>query len=186
MTGNKLSMATKSFKNQDGITLLELVVSVTIFSTMIMAAAAIFQMVIEAQRNAIAGLNVQESMRYTLEVMSKETRAAMKDTAGTCAVWPGGMNRIYFTAANELKFRNKYNECVRYYLSGNTLMVDRGANTASTTPNEIRVTSLKFSVADAADTQSRATMLMNVEAIGKGTQRQPLKIQTTISSRNYE
>ncbi|MCG2695682.1 prepilin-type N-terminal cleavage/methylation domain-containing protein, partial [Candidatus Parcubacteria bacterium] len=69
-------MLNKIIKNNAGVTLLELTVAVAIFSFAVLSATQIFKMVLEGQRSAIAAQSTQESMRYALEVMSKEIRMA--------------------------------------------------------------------------------------------------------------
>lgn len=175
-------MFKKLFKNQLGVTLLEIVVSVTLFSFAIISATAIFQLVVEGQRNAIAGQNIQESLRYSLEVMSKEVRMAQRDK-GVCASVPD--NDVYATnaARDRLYFKNYNGVCASYYLSGNTLVINRGADTASTTPNTVKVSNLSFTADNGF--QPKTTLKMEVEATGKALHKQFMKIQTTLSSRAY-
>ena len=71
-----MSINFKKIKNNLGVTLIELIVAVALFSVTILSAMQIFQMVVEGQRSAIAAQSVQESMRYAFEIMSKEIRMA--------------------------------------------------------------------------------------------------------------
>jgi len=174
--------------NQAGTTLFELVVAMAIFIVLMLALTSIFQLVYQAQRNAVDARNTQESMRYVMEVFSKELRSAKRDgdafTAGTCANVTDG--RIYDTTGTVLNFRNYKDQCMRYYLNGNSLMVNRGAVTASATPNEIKVSNLQFDVHEEALEQARVTLKADVEAINRTSNKQQLKIQTTVSSRYYD
>jgi len=184
-------------KNQKGVTLLELTVSVTIFSIIMLAVTQIFRMVVEGQRNAIAAQNVQESVRYAMEVMSKEIRTAKKDEVtalGQCANVQNG--RVYDVngQGDELYIRNYKDECVTYRLNGDRLEIERypvGNPTSAIadfiTPEKIKVSNLKFSAVDnvGAD-QSMVTIRMDIEAIGKTAHKQGVTLQTTISSRYYE
>lgn len=172
---------------QGGTTIFELVVSIAIFSVLIITITSIYQLVYQSQRNAVDARNTQESMRYVMEVFSKELRSAKRDgdaiTSGICANVIDG--QIYHTTGDSLYFRNYKDQCVRYYLSGDSLMVDRGSVTASATPNEIRVSRLQFDVQNAAE-QARVTIEADVEALNRTNNKQQLKIQTTISSRYYD
>jgi len=67
MTGNK---------SDRGFTLIEVIVSVALFSVIILGATQIFSLVIDSQRSAIATQNVKESLKYFLEVTAKEMRMA--------------------------------------------------------------------------------------------------------------
>jgi len=173
--------------NQIGTTLFELVVAMSIFVILILAVTSIYQLVYQSQRNAIDARNTQESMRYVMEVFSKELRSAKRDgnvfTAGICANVADG--QIYDTTGSVLNFRNYKDQCMRYYLNGNSLMVNRGAVTASATPNEIKVSNLQFVVQGITE-QARVTFKADVEALNRTGNKQQLKIQTTVSSRYYD
>ncbi len=180
----------KIIKNhQRGVGLLEMIVVVAIFSVTILAATDIFKWVIEGQRNALAAQNVQENMRYAFETMGKEIRMAqLRNGCG-----PVDINKVYDTSVSNtrLHFRNQDGDCVTYYLNSNALMVTRAGNSAAVTPNEIKVSNLIFSVVDDLDgevhsLQSRVTMAMDVEAVGKIMHRQKIRLEFTISSRYYE
>ncbi len=192
-------------KNQKGVMLIEMLVSIAVFSVAVILATSIFKSVIEGQRSAIAAQNTQESMRYALEVMSKEIRMAQK-SEDTCDVilTINATDEVYNTDVNneELYFKNKDGYCVAYYLdldpNGVTrLKIDRwdGVNNISgyITPDEIDVSGLKFSVADnlinsppGNKNQPRVTIKMEVEmAEGKAIHKQKMKIQTTVSARYY-
>jgi type II secretory pathway pseudopilin PulG len=174
-------------KDQSGTTLFELVVAMAIFTILILAVTSIYQLVYQSQRNAIDARNTQESMRYVMEVFSKELRSAQRDgdaiTPGVCANVTNG--QIYDTTGTELNFRNYRDQCVKYYITGDSLMVDRGSVTATATPNEIRVSNLQFEVRNAAE-QARVTIKADVEALNRTSNKQRLKIQTTVSSRYYD
>jgi len=189
-------MIKRIIKNKSGVTLLEMVVAVAIFTVVMLSATKIFQMVIESQRGAIAAQNLQESMRYAFEVMAKEIRMAQKVTSGSDCTGQYNIpssNVIYhLSSGQELRFKNIYNECVKYYLDGTRLKIGRKPDVGSVaegyiTPDEIEVSNLQFEVVDNVGTvQSMVTIKMDIEAAGKAIHKQTMKIQTTISSRYYE
>jgi prepilin-type N-terminal cleavage/methylation domain-containing protein len=182
-------MVDKILKNQKGITLLELIVAVGIFSVVILAATGIFQAAMEGQRSAIAAQNLQESMRYAFEVMSKEIRMAQKSTGGDCG-GGFGSGKIYKTKSgnDELNFKNYNGECVKYRLNGDRLEIERNSIAGFITPDEIKVSNLKFSIVDNIPAeQSKVTMKMDIEtAGGKDMHKQRMTIQTSVSARYYE
>jgi len=188
-------MIRKLIKNKQGITLLELVVAISLFSVVIISATQIFKMVIEGQRNAIASQNIQESMRYAFEAMSKEIRMAQEDVGGPGQCPSVNNGKVYDTSDNEqLYFKNQYDDCVSYYLEDDIngisrLTIDRDLVPAYVTPDDIIVSDLKFSVYDDGDTdviQSIVTIKMKIKAVGKAMHEQEMTMQTTISSRYYE
>lgn len=205
-------MTKKFLKNQQGQTLLELVVAVAIFTSVVVMATGIFQGVIAGQRAVIAAQNTQESMRYTLEVVSKEIRSAKKSD-DSCAVGlglitdnnPNPANKVYNTANGQVQlyFINKDNFCVVYFLENDSNNISRlkirrrssdGLINDSfyVTPDDIAVSNLHFVVVDniigAFNTiQPKVTLRMEAEAVtDKPGIKQMITIQTTISTRHYE
>ncbi len=180
-------MLNKIKQNNLGVTLIEMMVAVAIFSVVMLSATKIFQMVVESQRSAIAAQNLQESMKYALEVMAKEIRMAQKPNGNECGGNLAG--KVYDTniAKDELNFKNFNDECVKYYLDNNRLKIDRDTDSGYITPDEIEVSNLQFEAVDNVGTiQSRVTIKMDIGAVGKEMHKQIMKIQTTISSRYYE
>ncbi|MDP3043011.1 MAG: prepilin-type N-terminal cleavage/methylation domain-containing protein [bacterium] len=184
-------MLNKIIKNNFGTTLLEMLVAVALFSITILAATEIFQMVVEGQRNAVAGQNTQENMRYALEVMSKEMRMAQKSIGNECGPQLNG--KVYNLQGSRLQFKNIYGECVEYQEQSLRFQIKRypAGNppglTDYITPDEIEVSNLKFIVNDnVGSIQSSVTVKMDIEAVGKALHKSKIKIQTTISSRYYE
>ena len=186
----------KIIKNNLGTTLLEMMVAVAIFAVAMLLATGIFIVVLEGQRSAISSQNIQESARYALETIAKELRQAQASD-GVCAPLfnpePTPVYKIFNTAqaGAALYFRNKNGDCTAYFLEANRLKISRGAVSDFITPDEIRISNLKFAVKDDAigafhAIQPAVTLTMDIEAFGKEMHKQPMKIQTTISARYYE
>lgn len=191
--------------DNQGVSLLELVVAIAIFISMMLLVTGIFRSVVEGQRSAIAAQNTQESMRYAFEVMSKEIRNAQRSDDG-CEIAGGdaAVNKVYnIETATEMSdvlyFRNKDSVCVYYYSETDVngvdrLVIERGGGGAAfyVTPDEISVNNLEFVVIDDAipafhSKQPKVTITMEIEmAGGKAMHKQPMIMQTTISSRYYE
>jgi prepilin-type N-terminal cleavage/methylation domain-containing protein len=184
-----MSLFFKKLKSVKGVSLIELIVALAIFSVLILSATGIFKMVIDGQRSSISAQNVQENMRYAMEKMSKEMRMAQISDQD-CDV--AATNKVFNTANNdqELYFKNQNGDCITYYLENNRLKVMAGAISDFVTPTKIEVSNLKFSVVDnligtSYGNQPYATMVMDVKAIGQAIHKQEMKIQMTVSSRYY-
>ncbi len=179
-----------------GYTIIELVVAIGIFSTVVLGATSIFQLVVAGQSYAIASFNTQETMRYDFEIMAKELRTAKVDEGGTCKTFCGvsSANRIYYSNTDDnasfLCFKNEKDQCVRYYLIDNRLMINRQGSAYPITPDEIRISALSFKIQEKnmsnTPIQPKVTMKLVVENIGKNLNKQTMVLQQSISSRNYE
>jgi len=189
-----MSLFFKKFEAESGVSLIELIVAMALFSVLILSSTQIFKMVIDGQRSAISAQNVQENIRYAMEKMSKEIRMAVisNQTCDSAAIY-----KVYNTADSdrEIYFKNKDGKCITYYLENNRLkiMVGLGAGAIADfiTPAKIEVSNLKFFADDdliAAfhGKQPYVTMVMDVKAIGLAIHEQKMKIQMTVSSRYYE
>jgi prepilin-type N-terminal cleavage/methylation domain-containing protein len=187
----------KKFKAESGVSLIELLVSITLFSVLILFSTQIFKMVIDGQRSAISAQNVQENMRYAMEKMSKEIRMAQISNHDCEAMFsaprPTAVFKVFNTTidGSKLYFKNQYGNCVVYYLEDNRLKIMVGADTGFITPAKVEVRNLKFFVDDdliAAfhSKQPYVTMVMDAKAIGLAIHEQKMKIQMTVSSRYYE
>lgn len=177
-------------KNNKGVTLLELMVAVSLFSITILMATRIFKTVIDGQRDAIAAQNMQESIRYTFERISKEIRMAQKDISGSCT---GTADKVYDTNAgnNELIFLNYHGECVTYSLGDYRLQIQRQIIDPSPLPitlKKIRINSLQFELlgSNLETDQLMVVIKIDAEAEAKEQFKHRLKTQTSISTRYYE
>ena len=185
----------KKLKSVKGVSLIELIVSVAIFSVLILSATGIFKMVIDGQRSSISAQNVQENMRYAMEKMSKEIRMAQVSNQDCGS---GATNKVFNTAngGEVLYFKNQNGKCITYYLNAGRLKVTVSDGLISeadgfVTPAKIEVSNLKFYVnddliGDSPSVQPYVVMVMDVRAIGQAIHEQKMKIQMTISSRAYE
>lgn len=181
-------MAGRLKNNNNGVTLLELMVSVALFAITIITASTLFQTVVKSQREAIVSQEMQENMRYAYEKIGKEIRTAKKDETNSCI--PFG--RIYWTNGTKLMFLNYHDKCVCYYLSAGRFYVsdktcESSPNALPLTPAKIVISNLGFQVTDsAAAVQAAVTMKMHINVFVQGTINENIDMQTSLSSRYYE
>ncbi|MFA6394300.1 MAG: prepilin-type N-terminal cleavage/methylation domain-containing protein [Patescibacteria group bacterium] len=173
----------KTINNQKGFSLLEMVVAVGLFSVTILAASGIFQLVVNGQRSAVGAQNIQESLRYVFEVMSKELRDAQQDD-GVCEYAED--NEVYsaVNGGEGLAFKSKDGECVVYFLEDGRIEASRDGEINYLTPQKILISSLNFTVD--ASSQPRVTMIISGSIPGKDQDRDEMRIETTVSSRYYK
>lgn len=182
----------KNSSKKSGFSLIEVLVSVSLFVTIILSSTEIFRLVIQGQRDAIASQNVQESLKYFFEVIGKEMRMAKKND-GACPDIPA--DKIFLLTSNSLggvlQFRNYYDECVYYYLADDNgkqrFKIERntpGNLTAGfISPAKILIDALEFAV----DETGQVAVTVNIKAWAAGEDRykSEMDIQTTVSSRFY-
>lgn len=178
--------------NKSGMTLMEMVVAISIFTTVVFMSSNIFSTIMSGQRRSIAQQNTQENMRYLFEIISKEIRHAQRSD-GEC--YGAAQNRNFNTnpANNILYFKNKNDECVSYALVDGVLMIRRGARNAQASPDFLEISGLTFEVTDNRIVQGsnprvqpRVTFKMRSSMRNQAVDNIVLNMQSTISSRYYE
>ena len=205
MVGFKIFQQFKVPKNKtiktrflSGVSLIEVIVSVAIFSVIIISSTQIFALVIDGQRNAIATQNVQESLKYFLEVIGKEIRMARIDK-GLCDEIPD--DKIYYRTmspyGSTLSFRSYYDECVTYYLEPDPtdsaikrfkiVRITNGVKLMGfISPKKITMDALKFFVSDANQNQAAVTISLKAHAVNSAQFVSEMNVQTTLTSRFYK
>ncbi|MDD4902588.1 MAG: hypothetical protein PHE24_05655 [Patescibacteria group bacterium] len=176
-----------------GVTLLELTVSVFLFSLTIILAAGIFETVINSQRIAVISEDLQENIRYDFERMGKEIRTAQKTTVSNPCV-PSG--NIYWVdgGGSQLEFLNYHGVCVKYYLNNGQLYVSYPysddnilKNGLPLTPKGITVSKLVFRIVDSAPlVQAAVAVRMHLSVSVKGAPVEQIDMETALSSRSYQ
>jgi hypothetical protein len=181
-----------TIRDHSGVTLLELTVCVFLFSITILAATGIFQSVITSQKSAMASQNLQDNIRYAFERMGKDVRAALVDSSHTCIA---SGNLYYVDGGGGLNFKNNHSQCVRYYASSTQLYVSYPNSSDTSLKNglpltgkEISLTKLVFKITDKVPykVQGLVTARMNISINVHGAPVEPMVMQTTISTRNYQ
>lgn len=187
--------------SKSGFTLIEVMVSVVLFTMIILSVTGIFKTAIDAQRNAIAAQNVQESLKYFFEITGKEMRAAIKNNSA-CDPADVPIGSVFgvrgFSSMNEiLTFENYHGECVTYSLleDGDVLRFaisrrnNLGTKVDFISPAKIHVGTLHFTVKQPSIhqpyQQPLVTMSLKASSVGTSQFASEMIMQTSISSRYY-
>ena len=180
-------MATNFQFNNKGYTLIEILVAMSIFLTIIAAPTSFFVSSLKGQQKALASQEMIDNVSYIMEYMSRALRMAKKDLTGTCI----GQNMNYENLIDTpgIKFLNYQDKCQKFFLEDETLKESKDDVINNLTPNDLEVVSFKINFLDGGeDEQPRVTLLLEVRGErGQKTELQPeIKIQTTISQRNLD
>jgi prepilin-type N-terminal cleavage/methylation domain-containing protein len=178
---------------KQGFTLIEVLVSVVIFSLLLGFIISVFVLGIRLQRYNLSYQQMLDQTSYGLEYMARALRMAQKDETGACT---GTANSNYGNQnpsgnLSDVKFLNYKGQCQEFYLDQTTHQLAEKIDNNS--PNYI--TSTKFNISyleflllgeNGADSyQPRVTISFNIE--GKEANLKPkLQMQTTVSQRNID
>jgi len=156
---------------ESGLTMIELIVAIGIFGLVIGMTVNIFVLALASQRRVIALRNVEDNIRFTIELMAREIKTGENFNSG----------------GNSLSFTNAKGEAVTYRLNNNAVekSSDGGANYSAVTGAEAVVNYLNFYLMGQAtgdDLEPRITVAIGITS-SVGNQTANLKVQTTISER---
>ena len=204
----------KNIKEQNGYSLLEMMVAIALFSLVLLTVLNIFQTIMVSQRNTISSQNIQENMAYVMEVISKEIRQAQNyqktpncDTKLLPYLTPNSVNKVYNTdgSSDILYFKKIIKDgedyCVAYFLEPDVDGVkrlkivrikisDNSLVQGYITPNEINIKSLNFIIHDnpvgtLPNGMIQPYVTMVVNVENVKGDKLPMYFQTSISARAY-
>ncbi len=190
------------FYHRPGLTLVELLIAVALFTTVMVIATGLFGRVVDNQSKTASSKSLQENVDYAVTFMRKEAEGAKKslDTCGGCSA-----TTSFFCQpnANEVYFRNKNEVCVHYFLQTDSnniqrLAVTRNALPASPyflylTPTDTIVQNLSFDslsipdlavVPDAPYVSAKLTIAIEAKPV-IGITADTLNVQTTVAIKPF-
>jgi len=195
------------FKNQNGLTLIELLIAAAIFIFVIQTLGSIMTGLFNLQRRAIIIQNMQENTRFALEMISREIKLTQKsnttnDPDQRCV--PSGKN-FNLVGDSELKFINHLGQCITYKLDETLKTIKREVDIAPfdgipeqsgkiTAPSMVKVLSLKFAkdasnniLGDAIgdNKQPKVIIMLKIEA-NDPNYKPVYNIQTAVSQRELD
>ncbi len=191
----EFSIAFKRNKSGGGFTLIEMLVGMEIFSTVMGIITGIFITGIRQQKMALDSQIVLDQTSYTLEYMSRALRFAKKQLDGDpVCLSVSGLNIETTRGGSGIKFINHLqdDDCQEFFLENNQIKYRRKIgqpeeNSLPLTSVKLEVASFKFDLAgewQTDDLQPRITIFSEIKSAGASGQSQ--KIQTSISQRNLD
>ena len=176
-----------------GFTLIEMMVTVLIFSIIIGVTIGVFISAIRMQRYSLTYQQLLGQTSYAIEYMSRMIRMARKNTAGICPGMDANMNYQVTDGETHIKFVNyEEDDCLEFFWDATQkqLKVDRIGYTEPLLliSEDLEVSSLNFYLSGESDAdllQPRVTIFMKVQGRGSGPQPK-IEIQTTVSQRNLD
>ena len=172
-----------------GVTLVEMLVVITIFSLVVGAVFQLFLTTLSFQRKILKEQEVLDELGYAIEYMGRALRMAKKDDviinkiSRSCL--SGDKVNYYVTSSeSEIQFRSAPDQCQRFYLSQGSIYEKNGLPLTSP---KIKINSLKFKIK--GETQNDTFQPMVTVIIEAQTREEdPIKVtvQTTISQRDLD
>jgi prepilin-type N-terminal cleavage/methylation domain-containing protein len=205
MTGNNLNMTGNKFCDnlidKSAFSLLETMIAVAIFAVIVLASSQIFLSVLNVQSTNISDQDMQENIKYFLEIFTREAQSAQRSSALSAPCLAGGTqyyatqifatSSVFSASSTELYFKNSSGQCVEYHLDTDSAGINRikirrdSADDYITSPN-VNIKSLSFAVDDVGtSTQPLVTVNVQVQS-ADDPNLAAYNIQTSISPRSWQ
>ncbi|TFB07963.1 prepilin-type N-terminal cleavage/methylation domain-containing protein [Candidatus Atribacteria bacterium MT.SAG.1] len=185
---NQAKIERKSKKSLTGFTLIEIMVSMTIFLIVMVSVIELFISGISAQKKSLALQTLSDSASYAIEYMSRTIRMAKKDLTGTYISAGCNFENPEGDLA-KIRFLNYKKEDQWFILDNKQIKEKKDDDIGFTalTSDNFQVNKLYFELSGQCQTddlQSRVTIVMEIQT--KEVEPQTLNIQTTISQRDLD
>lgn len=188
---------------EQGLTLIELLVSITMLGLTMTAVVSIFTSTIKGQNRSLASQQLMSQTSYVLEYMSRSIRMAKKDNNNGDCTGTAYLNYVKTESGNGIRFLDYRDKCHEFRLNTSTSQLQERKSTdyASSsfgswfdvTSDQVEVLSFNIGPDDSWDQddneQPRVTLYFDIrgKAAGLETKDQPrIKIQTAVSQRNLD
>lgn len=170
LKNKNLQPSTSNLKPISGFTMVELLVAIALFATIITIASGVFIKSMRTQRFAAALMAASGNAQLVLEQMAREMRTSQN----------------FSPLGGELRFVNAKGESVIYRFRNAAIEREVNGNARVLTAENVLVQNLKFIVTGNLDTDGyppKITSILQVGAKGLPFENAVVNLQTTISSR---
>ncbi|NTV22451.1 MAG: prepilin-type N-terminal cleavage/methylation domain-containing protein [Candidatus Yonathbacteria bacterium] len=165
---------------QGGFTLVEMIVAVAIFATVVLVAVGALLSIIDANRKANALRVVMENLNFAMESIARDVRTGDTYSCSGLGDCSGG---------DSLSFKDQDDLPVSYTLSNHVLLRVAGGESIAVTSPSVYVEDVSFSVTGSSSgdgIQPRVLMTIVGYAGSFGKNRSSFSLQTTISQRDTD
>jgi len=191
----------KRINKNKSFTLIEILVSISIFTLVIFTISGVFIASVKNQRRTIMSRQLLDQTSYVFEYISRALRMARKDLTGSCIT--AGSNYENSSGDSSIRFiKFDYSQnkeiCYEFFLEDGVIKEKRSSDSSSAnfgqpialTSTDLKVNFLKFQLSGERqppidNLQPKVTILLDIEAT-RVDNPPKLKIQTTISQRDLD
>lgn len=181
-----------------GFTLVEMLVSISVFMVVMTVAAGSLLSIIDANGKAQSLKSAVNNLNFAIESMGKQIREGSNYTGGiNCSPSPAD-TCISFTSSKDLNgdLTNDSNDAVTYRYNNNSIercltttsgpscSYNNGTFTSMTAKGVI-ITDMKFYISNISELPQRVLITINGEAGTKTKLKTKFNLQTTVSQRSY-
>jgi prepilin-type N-terminal cleavage/methylation domain-containing protein len=176
----KIRRVATTRSGERGFTLVEVVVTLALFSFMMMGVGTIFVQTLRSQRRGAGALAVQENITFVLESIAREIRVSK--------ITPGQNADCVSVLSNSLNITHPVNGIVDYSSSSGVVYRQVGGVSTPMSSSNVYFTQLSFCVIGsgvADDTQARVAIIAKAQSVPVTDPNVfSASVETTVSSRD--
>jgi len=179
-----------------GFSLIEVLVSVSIFGIIIAGPTGLFVLSLRNQNMSLALGETIDNTSHAVEYMSRALRMARKDRIGSCIT----QNYNYENPgadSSKIRFLSYQGYCQEFSLSGNQIMQRKSSDGTSAnfgsgaylTSDDLSINNFQFLIVGGGQNdnlQPRITIVFNIAKTSAGIGLPSINVQTTVSQRNLD
>ena len=180
-----------------GYTLIEVLVSVAIFSIVLAGPTGLFVLSLRNQNMSLALGETIDNTSHAVEYISRSLRMATKDRTGSCIE----INYNYQNPESDtskIRFLNYQGYCIEFSLSETKQLFQRKSITGDSssfdsegflTSDDLEIDNFQFLIAGGGQSdnlQPRVTMVFHIAKGSAGTDLPSMNVQSTVSQRNLD
>ncbi len=175
---------TKKTKYKTGFTMVELLVSISLFSLVITALFNLFNSALLSQEKSLNSIYLLDSASFLSERLSRSLRMARKDVEGVCIAEKANFEQ---TSSSNIKFLSHSGECWEFFLQDGVLMEKRGSSTQALSPDNITVQNLNFHLSgETQDDFIQPKVTISFKLKNNYGSSEEITVQTTVSQRQID
>ncbi len=182
-----------NFKNYpQGLTLLELMIAVSLFTIVMLISTTMFIKAIDNQKQSVNSNTLQQGLNYALSVMSSEAAGVVPNPVGCISTLSPCAATDFFCTDNanaRMYYRNASSACVVYEIETDgtipRLKMTQAGTIAYLTPKTMKITNLTFSVGNTDDENypiGEATMSITGQTLSGVDYPETLILQTSVAT----
>jgi len=185
-------MNSETKTNSKGLTIVELLVAVTLFSVIVAIVSDIFLVTFQSQRRSLAFETIFDQTSFLMEYMSRSLRMARRELSVPECFSSDNLNYEITRSGRGIKFVNSDNVCQEFFLDVSTSRLKEKKATQeqflTSTDSQVIAFGINLLGQDQGDDlQSRVTFSLTLKRKGAKPESEPsLTVQTTLSQRRLD